>query len=351
MLFAFTAALLGGLFATPVCRWAALRWGIVDQPGIRKVHRKAMPYMGGVGILTGVWLGGWATFQFTHDTRVLAVLCLATLITAIGLLDDRFNLSPVIKLGGQLLVAILTIVAGISIPVVVPPWGGEWVFGILEWPIAVFWMVGVMNMINLIDGLDGLAGGISVISAIGLAILSILGGYTAPTMLAVTVAGAGVGFLKYNTTPATIFMGDAGALLLGYLLAVISMMGILTATHTFSSAIPMVVLAIPIMDTLIAIIRRRRRKQPIFSADKEHLHHQLLRSGYSVRQSVMMIYTLSVLLSGLGVVMILLPTHSGVALIGGVALLVIGIVAGVRWVTHRSKRTPPTLLPTEKPLQ
>lgn len=296
--------------------------------------------MGGVGILAGVWLGGWVTVALTHDHRVIGVLCLASLITLIGLLDDRFNMSPLVKLCGQLLVAILTVMAGISIPVVVPPWGGEWVAGILEWPLAIIWMVGVMNMINLIDGLDGLAGGISVISAIGLAVLSILGGDTVPTMLAVSVAGAGVGFLKYNTNPATIFMGDAGALLLGYLLAVISMMGILTTTHAFSSAIPIVVLAIPIMDTLIAIIRRYRRNQPIFSADKEHLHHQLLRSGYSVRQSVVMIYLISVVLSALGIVMILLPTHAGVALVATIVLVAIGGGWVLRWVTHRLKRTP-----------
>ena len=299
----------------------------MDQPGGRKVHRQSTPYLGGVAILVGILSGMGATWGAGGGALFGPVMILALGITLVGVVDDIWSIRPVVKLGGQLLIAGGTIMAGISVPSIAHPAGGQWIVGVLHIPFAMLWMVGMMNMINLIDGLDGLAGGVSVISAICLGIVSIMGGNIPAGIMAVCIAGAGIGFLKYNTNPATIFMGDAGSLLLGYMLSVVSMLGVFNSTHTFSSAIPIIVLAIPILDTAFAIVRRLRRGQPIFSADKDHFHHQLLRSGYTVKQSVGVIYVISLALSLVGFGVGLGSTPTGVWVI----LVVTVLCGGIRW--------------------
>lgn len=323
----FLLALLGAYLSTPLCRELAKRWGVMDQPGGRKVHRQSTPYLGGVAILVGILSGMGATWGAGGGALFGPVMILALGITLVGVVDDIWSIRPVVKLGGQLLIAGGTIMAGISVPSIAHPAGGQWIVGALHIPFAMLWMVGMMNMINLIDGLDGLAGGVSVISAICLGIVSIMGGNIPAGIMAVCIAGAGIGFLKYNTNPATIFMGDAGSLLLGYMLSVISMLGVFNSTHTFSSAIPIIVLAIPILDTAFAIVRRLRRGQPIFSADKDHFHHQLLRSGYTVKQSVGVIYVISLALSLVGFGVGLGSTPTGVWVI----LVVTVLCGGIRW--------------------
>lgn len=324
---AFLLAMMGSYLSTPLCRILAKQWGVMDQPGGRKIHRQSTPYLGGVAILVGAVCGMGGTWWWGGGGLFGPVILLAIGITLVGVVDDIWSIRPVAKLAGQILIAGGTIMAGISLPMIAHPSGGQWIVGVLHIPLAMLWMVGMMNMINLIDGLDGLAGGVSVIAAICLGVVSIMGGNMPAGIMAVCIAGAGIGFLKYNTNPATIFMGDAGSLLLGYLLSVVSMLGVFNSTHTFSSAIPIIVLAIPILDTTFAIVRRLRRGQPIFSADKDHFHHQLLKSGYTVKQSVGVIYVISLALSLVGFGVGLGSTPTGVWVI----VIVTVVCGGIRW--------------------
>lgn len=323
--------LAGGitLAATPWVRRQAFRWGAVDRPNARKVHKGVMPRLGGLAVYAGFVTAVLVTIQ---PTRSLYGLLLGmTLIMLLGALDDIRGLSPRVKLAGQVAAALVLLPLGVQVYFVTNPFNGHIVdLGWLGIPITIFWVVAVTNAVNLIDGLDGLAGGVSCIAALTMAVVGwtqwqVFGaaGQREIIMLALMLAAALLGFLRYNFHPAKIFLGDSGSMLLGYTLAVMAIMGLTKSVTAVSVLVPLVILGIPLLDTFFAVLRRYHRHRPIFQPDKEHLHHQLLALGLSHRQAVLVIYGISALLGASAVVLNLVATDQALALLVVLAVVVI----------------------------
>lgn len=293
------------LTLTPIVKSVAIRIGAVDEPNARKVHDRVMPRMGGVAIYVAYALAYIAVVYFTDAVATnvgYALLLGGAIIVFTGVLDDLYDLSPKKKFVGQLLAAITAIYFGlrvqyISLPFLEEPLYVGW-WGI---PLTIIWIVGITNAVNLIDGLDGLASGVSGIAAFALFMVSVSIGNTMLALISITLVGTIIGFLAFNFHPAKIFMGDSGSLFLGFFLSTFSLLELKQATFV-SLVIPLLILAVPISDTLYAVIRRKLNKKPISVADKNHLHHRLLVVGLSHRQAVLVIYLISGIFAILGVV-------------------------------------------------
>ena len=285
-------AFLISFLITPVVIKLAPRLGALDRPNYRKVHTRIMPRMGGLAIYLGFIIAILATQ--TINLRLGGLLVGGTLIIFLGLIDDIRNLSPRWKLLGQIVAALILVGFGTQVNFITNPLtGGVINLGILAIPLTVLWIVGVTNAVNLIDGLDGLAAGVSAVAAITLAVVGWSAGQTDVAVWALILALSTLGFLRYNFHPARIFMGDSGSMFLGYSLAALSLMSLTKSTTAFSLVVPFIILGIPILDTACAIVRRLAGGQPIFKADKEHLHHRLLGLGLSHRGTVLVIYIFS----------------------------------------------------------
>ncbi|MCR2821412.1 glycosyltransferase family 4 protein [Lederbergia panacisoli] len=279
---------------TPLVKKLALRYKVTDKPNHRKVHNKVMPRLGGLAIYLSFIIGLIISRQ---DSPFLwPIIIGSTIIVITGILDDKFNLSPRYKLIGQFLAAIVAIRGGFDLEFINLPFGGKLEFGYFIVPITILWIIGITNAINLIDGLDGLAAGVSAIALITLSIMAFIQQDIFVLTIALILLGSTLGFLPFNFYPAKIFMGDSGALFLGYMIAVLSLLGFKNVTF-FSFVIPIIILGVPISDTIFAIIRRIINNQPISSPDRSHLHHRLLGSGFSHRQSVLVIYGIAVMFS------------------------------------------------------
>jgi UDP-GlcNAc:undecaprenyl-phosphate/decaprenyl-phosphate GlcNAc-1-phosphate transferase len=299
------------LLATPLVRRFALARGLADYPGGRKVHTEPIPRLGGVAIYLGVMaaigvqalgeLAGWDGMIVgggTARARVLGVLAGLTLIFVVGLIDDLKTLSPGWKFLGQIIAASVVVASGLRIENVGDPTsGGLQALGLLAIPVTMVYIVAFTNIINLIDGLDGLAAGVSAIAAASLLVLAAQGNRLDAAAFAVAVIGACVGFLRYNSHPASIFMGDSGALFLGFTLATISLMGVMKSSAAIALAVPLLIVGVPIFDTASAIVRRLMHKRPIQEADSGHIHHRLLGRGFNQRQTVFIIYIWSIALA------------------------------------------------------
>jgi len=313
-LWAFWTAFLVTLFLTPQWIKLALKHKILDKPGGRKIHQEPIPLCGGLAIYAGFFIGvgvallavgGRPGFLPHKAAFSLTGLFLGlTLMLILGILDDRFALPAKIKLLGQIVIAFVFIHFGFSIDFITRPFHGliylpEWLVILL----SVFWLVGITNAINLLDGLDGLLAGVSAISATLFFVVALMKGQFMVALLMVALAGCSLAFLRYNFNPARVFMGDTGSLFLGAAFASLSIMGALKLTATVALAIPILIMGIPILDTTFAIVRRFFKGQPIFQADRGHLHHRLLRLGLSQRAAVLLIYAINILLGVLGVVL------------------------------------------------
>lgn len=324
---------------TPGVIKLAPKWGAVDRPNFRKVHNRTMPRMGGLAI----YLSFVLTLLFTqplNDTRLIGLLIGSTLIVLVGLADDIWNLSPRLKLCGQILAALVLVVMGIEVQYITNPLSGGLVsLGFLAAPLTVLWLVGVTNAVNLIDGLDGLAAGVSIVAATTLAIVGWRAGQIGIAVWALILAGGTLGFLRYNFYPARLFMGDSGAMFLGFNLAALSLLSFTKSTTAFSLIIPFIILGIPILDTLCAIIRRSVAGQPIFQADKEHLHHRLLELGLSHRKTVLIIYALSATFSLSAIALTYFSRPEAMLLLGGLTVGTL-IGAGKLGVLGTSTRNP-----------
>ncbi|MGD6967743.1 glycosyltransferase family 4 protein [Rossellomorea vietnamensis] len=296
VMIAFFASLITVLIITPLVIKLAVKLGVTDKPNYRKVHQKVMPRMGGLAIFIGVAVGYFVSGL--HNEKVTAITVGAVLIIVLGILDDKFELSAKVKLIGQLLVAIMIVSTGLTIDFITIPFVVEkFQLGWMAFPITILWIVGITNAINLIDGLDGLAAGISSIGIATIAIMAGLAGKDLILLMSVIILGSTLGFLFYNFHPAKIFMGDTGALFLGYSISILSLLGLYKSVTLFSIIIPILILGVPIFDTTFAIIRRIYNKQPISAPDKSHLHHRILAMGLSHRSTVLAIYGLGVLFS------------------------------------------------------
>ena len=302
-------ALVVTLVLTPLARTVGLRWGIVAHPGGRSVHTGAIPRIGGVAMFCGLaaalavrYLGerlwGWPPALTIPGEPAFGVLAGLAVMFGVGLLDDVVDLTPGQKLLGQIVAASVAYAAGVRIDFVGNPFGGGLLLiGVLSLPVTLFWMVGFANVVNLIDGLDGLAAGITAIAAVSLLVLAEETNQPLAAVLAAALMGVCIGFLRFNFNPASIFMGDSGSLMLGLCLACISLLGVMKSVAAVTLVVPLLILGVPVFDTFSAIIRRRRSGRPFHEADKGHIHHRLLGRGFSVRQTVLIIYVWSIALA------------------------------------------------------
>jgi len=288
----FVIALTIALILTPFVKKLAIRWGVIDKPNHRKVHIRTMPRLGGLAIFVA-FLASYLLITPKSDIT-WGILAGAVIIVIIGALDDKFQISPKLKLLGQLIAAIVVVASGLKIEFINLPFEGVLPFYWLSVPITIIWIVGITNSVNLIDGLDGLAAGVSAIATGTIFVVALMMGNEEVSFLSAALLGATIGFLFYNFYPAKIFMGDTGALFLGFMLASMSILGFKYVT-LFAFIMPILILGVPISDTFFAIIRRWVNKKPIYEADKNHLHHRLLQLGLSHRQTVILIYGISMI--------------------------------------------------------
>ncbi|MFD1736812.1 glycosyltransferase family 4 protein [Bacillus salitolerans] len=282
---------ISSILLTPLVKRFALKIGATDKPNKRKVHQKIMPRLGGLAIYLSFLIGFMILSPDNQDA--LPILVGATIIIITGFFDDLLEISPKWKLLGQLAAAAVVVIwGGIQVLFINLPFGGYLEFGIFSIPLTIIWIVGITNAINLIDGLDGLAAGVSSIVLLTISGMAVMMGDVFVASIGAIVLGSTIGFLVYNFHPAKIFMGDTGALFLGFMISVLSLLGFKNVT-VFSFIIPIIILGVPISDTFFAIIRRVVNKQPISAPDKSHLHHCLLNLGFTHRQTVLVIYAIS----------------------------------------------------------
>jgi UDP-GlcNAc:undecaprenyl-phosphate/decaprenyl-phosphate GlcNAc-1-phosphate transferase len=317
---------------TPVVGGFARRMGVLDQPAARKIHQVATPRLGGIAIFFGVIVPG--LLFISHEPVVRGILAGAALVTLLGVLDDTRDIPPLTKLAGQLAVALLLVLYGVRVEWLTIPGLGVVPLGWVGIPFSVIWVVAFMNIVNFIDGMDGLAAGVCAISSLTFAVIAVSLGQFEMGILAAIVAGATIGFLWHNFHPASIFMGDSGALLLGFLLGAISLQGTLKGVATVALLIPLLVLGIPIFDTGFAIARRVKNRRPIYAADRGHLHHRFSNLGFSQRQTVIILYSWSGLMSLLALAMRFAPVWLVLAIaviVGAVSAYLAYMLEILRW--------------------
>jgi len=287
------------LVLTPAVGGMARRLGAVDRPEARRLNRQPVPRLGGLALFFGIFVPALAFLDLSHEARGL--LLGAAVATIVGAIDDFRGLDWWEKLAGQVVAASIPVGFGIwvhrfTFPVVgihvLPKWVGM--------PLSVLWIVAIMNMVNFLDGLDGLAAGVSAISAFTFALiaLSLPRPEIQSALLSAIVLGAALGFLRHNFYPARIFMGDSGALLLGFVLAVIPLQGLLKTASIVTLFFPLLVLAVPIVDTTFVVARRLKHGEKVFVADQAHLHYRFLRRGFSQVRATVYIWTWCALLAG-----------------------------------------------------
>lgn len=305
ILAALVTALIAALAATPLVRALAIRIGAIDVPkDARRMHKKPIPLIGGLAIFFGFSLsaGIFYSIFFGLDRQAITVWFGGLFIVALGVIDDMIALNPWVKLAGQFVGAGIAVSQHFVIDYV-NIGGFEVDFGIAAYPITVLWIVSMTNAVNLIDGLDGLACGVSAISSVSLLIIAMLRSDTQTALLTAALCGACLGFLPYNANPAKIFMGDTGAMFLGYTLSVLSIIGAFKTSALLSFLIPIIIFGLPIFDTSFAFLRRIATGHSPFQADRRHLHHRLIDSGYSQRQSVLILYAICSILGLLGILL------------------------------------------------
>ena len=306
---AFLVAMVVAVAVTPAVIFFAEKTGALDAPDARKVHKKPVPRIGGVGIYIAFMVAmlSFMTYGELSDevlTELAGLMTGGSLIVLLGLIDDYKNLPAKVKLLGQIVCACVLVAFDVRIDFITDPFGDYLYLEYLAIPATIFWIVGLTNTVNLIDGLDGLAAGVATIASVTICLV------------------AAIGFLFYNFNPAKIFMGDTGSMFLGFMLAGISVIGAVKSAATIALIVPILALGLPIMDTTFAIVRRYRGGVPIFKPDKGHLHHRLLDLGFTQRQAVLLMYIISALL---GLSAVALTEVSG-----GIALLIFaGVVVSV----------------------
>jgi UDP-GlcNAc:undecaprenyl-phosphate GlcNAc-1-phosphate transferase len=284
LLLIFVSALLLALGATPVVRRLADRLGMVDQPDPRKLHRAPVPLLGGIAIYVGFILAlllfgeGWVLSQ------MIGILVSATMVSFLGIWDDRWGVRPLLKLLGQLVAASILIISGVKVSFLPYP--------ALNVAITLVWVVGITNALNLLDNMDGLSGGVGAVAAGFFLLLAAMNGQYLVASLAAALMGACIGFLYYNLNPATIFMGDAGSMFLGFILAVVGIkLRFPGRPSMITWMIPVVVLGLPIFDTTLVVISRLRGgMNPLTSPGKDHVSHRLVQMGLSQRNAVIVLY-------------------------------------------------------------
>ncbi|HBI14640.1 MAG TPA: undecaprenyl/decaprenyl-phosphate alpha-N-acetylglucosaminyl 1-phosphate transferase [Desulfobulbaceae bacterium] len=312
IIFIFFLALLASFFLTPFVGKVAKRFDIVDQPSDRKVHTAPIPRVGGVALFlaffTSLLLFSLNKYMLRdlieREQRVSVFIIGAVLIFGLGLWDDLRRLPSSAKFAGQIGVATLLYFGGFQIHAVSLPFAGAVQLGIFSLPITIFWFILVINAINLIDGLDGLAAGVTLFVSITMMVTCLANKRLLEALCFASLSGTLLGFLRYNFNPASIFMGDCGSYFLGYLLASLSLLGSIKGQFATAMLIPVIALGVPLIDTLWAPLRRFALGRKMFQPDSGHLHHQLLRLGYSQRRAVLILYAFTIVLGLVSIVMV-----------------------------------------------
>lgn len=327
VLLALVVAFLVSFSATPMVISLAHKVNALDIPkDKRRIHKKPIPLLGGLAIFYG-FIVSVLCFA-TIDRQTAGVLIGTVIIVTVGVIDDMTEMKAIVKLLCQIIAATVVVASGVRIEHFSNPFSAFFgqpyiVFDFwVSVAVTVFWIVGICNAVNLIDGLDGLAVGVSTIASICMLALTIISNNVNAAICAAAVAGAGFGFLPYNFNPAKIFMGDTGALFLGFILACISIQGFLKLSAVLSFAIPILVLGLPIFDTVFAIVRRVSKGKSPMSPDRGHLHHRLLDMGFSQRQTVAILYTLTAILCLTAVVISIKGYLRGAFLVAAVMIII-----------------------------
>jgi UDP-GlcNAc:undecaprenyl-phosphate/decaprenyl-phosphate GlcNAc-1-phosphate transferase len=357
LIVAFISSISLSLFLTPWVIDLAGRVGAIDKPNERKVHSQPTPRLGGVAIFLSVFMSLIAFFvldpKFIVNTWIasregLFLFGSLALVLLLGIWDDIRSLRPAQKFLGQLLLSVLMYFAGFSVTKVSSIFGAGFLnVGMLDFPITVLWIIGVTNAINLIDGLDGLAAGVALIASMTMLPMALMQGDIGSAILIFLLAGALLGFLRYNFNPAKIFLGDSGSLFLGFMLAVLSVKSSTKITTGFALLLPILALGLPIMDTLLSMLRRILRPAPapspdgkkeiskfgsMFQPDRSHIHHKLISKGFSHRNAVLVLYMVS---CGLGLAAFAITMVNN--FIGSIILMAVGVavVIGIRRLQYK----------------
>jgi UDP-GlcNAc:undecaprenyl-phosphate GlcNAc-1-phosphate transferase len=320
-LYAFLVAAAVSALLTPLTMRIARAVGAIDEPRERGLSESPTPLLGGLAIFAGtlvaalVWLpAGYASeHQLWHG-----VLLAAAVITLVGAIDDRFELPPVVKLAGQIVAAVIVVHYGVAVKAITLPFVGTLAFpnaGVTNaGPVlTVLGLVLMMNVVNFSDGVDGLAAGVCVIIAGAMTVIAFDLGRPQPAVLAALTAGAALGFLFYNFPPASSFMGDCGANLLGLMMGVITVEAAVKTAAVVSFVLPLILLAVPFLDTTFVVLKRLKYRQPIYRPDSEHFHHRMARIGFSSRRTIAYLYAWTLMLAGLALALRFIPysDHKG----------------------------------------
>ncbi|AUB52103.1 MULTISPECIES: MraY family glycosyltransferase [Enterococcus] len=319
--------ILLSLILTPIFKIISVQTGMVDKPNERRINKVPMPSAGGLPIFVSFVISSLFLFKdIIPKFYILPILLAASVIVLTGLLDDKYELSPKQKSIGILLAALIVyFIADIRIDSFTLPFLGYIQLGWLSFPVTIFWIFGITNAVNLIDGLDGLAAGISLI---GLMTIGIIGYFFLhastvyiPIVIFCLVASI-IGFFPYNFYPAKIYLGDTGALFLGFMMAVLSLQGLKNVTFVSSISL-LIIMGVPVTDTFFAIIRRKANRVSFSTADKKHLHHRLLALGFTHKGAVLTIYSIALMFSFTAMIM----NYTGS--LGTIALFLVMLFAAI----------------------
>ncbi len=320
------------LYGVPLARKAALKYGVVDAPdGNLKHQKEPVPYFGGLAIYIAFLMSLALTFEFRHD--VLGIILGGTIVVMLGLIDDFGVLTPATKLIGQLLAVFVLIKSGIRIEIAALP---DW----LDLVLTMFWMVGLINAFNLLDIMDGLSAGVGAISASCLLIVALLQGDQAVAFMLAALIGSLAGFLRYNWSPARIYMGDTGAMFIGLLLGAMTMIEKYPSDHSLSLLTPVFILGIPIFDTLFVMYVRVQRGLPIFWGSPDHVAIRLRHWGMSVPQIVLTSYAATLLVGGIGLLMLTVSHEVAWSLCLGTIGILLSVSLALRHIDVRNPSQP-----------
>jgi UDP-GlcNAc:undecaprenyl-phosphate GlcNAc-1-phosphate transferase len=353
----FAGSMLVAVALTPWIRRLAMRVGAIDRPSDRRVHAQAIPRLGGLAIVVAFFASLLALFLaesevarvfYAKPRHVTGLVLGGLLLCALGALDDVRGVRAIHKLWAQCCAAIVAYMCGFRIDVIKLPFFGDLDMGVFGIVVTALWIVAIVNAINLIDGLDGLASGVAFFACVTNFVVGSINNDPIVMLLSASLGGSVLGFLLFNFNPASIFMGDSGSMFLGFVLATTSILGnSVKSSTTVAILVPFVALGLPIMDTLLAMLRRFLERRSIFAADRGHIHHQLLAMGLTHRRAVLILYALSVLFTaGAIVVSIGRNTSVGAALVV-VTIAVVGVIRALgnfnvairRWIRRERIRS------------
>ncbi len=316
----FVLAFLFAIYGTPVAIAAARKFGVVDKPdGNLKTHKEPVPYLGGLAVYLSFLLALGMVYDFSRE--VLGIILSGTIVVLLGLIDDFGVLSPGMKFLGQLVAVFILLKSGVMITVIaLPPW--------LAILLTIFWMIGIINGFNIIDVMDGLSSGIAFFASLAFFVVAVINSEPMIAIISIALAGSLLGFLYYNFEPAKIYLGDTGSMFIGLILGALAMTGKYSFNNNVGFLAPLVILAVPIFDTILVMYLRALRRKSIFLGSKDHFALRLRKWTLSVRRTVLLSYGASLCLSILGIAVIFTDNTTALSL---VAVILLFFLLIARW--------------------